>query len=146
MAAAPAAPPGTARLPGRRPRRRRPRGPEGGWQVHAADLALRALLARRAWCTAPSRALLSSWPTGLADGFGQEQPYGSVTALPPPAVPIHPRRCWVPGSRRARRGREGTRPCCALSGPSGTCEHQRCTLMEAGPWRAGIADYGPPLP
>ncbi|GGO16847.1 hypothetical protein GCM10010116_34070 [Microbispora rosea subsp. aerata] len=48
-------------------------------------------------------------PTGLADGFGQEVPYGRIWGL----LPIHPGKKWVPGS--ADRGFGGP----TVEGPRG---------------------------
>jgi hypothetical protein len=36
-------------------------------------------------------------PTGLADGFGPEEPYGNCRPVLHPQPPIHPRDPWVPG-------------------------------------------------
>jgi hypothetical protein len=36
-------------------------------------------------------------PTGLADGFGPEEPYGNRRPVLHPQPPIHPRDPWVPG-------------------------------------------------
>src|SRR4029077_16196957 len=83
-----------------------------GVRTAAAGSVLVMLTVLHACAACASRIVSSPRPpTGLADGFGPEEPYGWLRSLRGTlSLPIHPGVRWVPGFL-ITRSRSGTRRC-----------------------------------